>query len=97
MAAPADTSRRAETTRKARRSERAPSGGWRTIAAKELADHLGSIRFFVLLLVIAGFAALPMIFRSSELSSDAPKLSGAPALFLAFLLWNPRWMSWQLS
>ncbi len=90
MAAPADTSRRADATRKARRAERAPSGGWRTIAAKELADHLGSIRFFVLLLVIAGFAALPMIFRSSELSSDAPKLAGAPALFLALFVTAPQ-------
>src|SRR4051812_22226785 len=90
MAAPADTSRRTETTRKARRAERAPSGGWRTIAAKELADHLGSVRFFVLLLVIAGFAALPMIFRSSELSNDAPKLAGAPALFLALFVTAPQ-------
>src|SRR3954469_21082274 len=90
MAAPADTSRGVETTRKARRAERAPSGGWRTIAAKELADHLGSVRFFVLLLVIAGFAALPMIFRSSELSGDAPKLSGSPALFLALFVTAPQ-------
>ena len=52
--------------RKARRAEKAPSGGWRTIAAKELADHLGSVRFFVLLIVIAAFAALPMIFRSQR-------------------------------
>src|SRR3954447_12962135 len=90
MAAPADTPRRTEAARKARRSERAPSGGWRTIAAKELADHLGSVRFFVLLLVIAGFAALPMIFRSSELSNDAPKLAGAPALFLALFVTAPQ-------
>jgi ABC-2 type transport system permease protein len=90
MAAPADTSRRTEATRKARRSERAPSGGWRTIAAKELADHLGSIRFFVLLVVIAAAAALPMILRSNELSSDAPQLSGAPALFLALFVKAPQ-------
>ena len=86
----ADTSRRAETTRKARRAERAPSGGWRTIAAKELADHLGSVRFFVLLIVVAAFAALPMIFRSNELSSDAPQLSGVPALFLALFVTPPQ-------
>ena len=86
----ADTSRRVDTTRKARRAERAPSGGWRTIAAKELADHLGSIRFFVLLIVIAAFAALPMIFRSNELSNNAPQLSGAPALFLALFVTPPQ-------
>jgi ABC-2 type transport system permease protein len=90
MAAPADTTRRSDTSRRARRAERAPSGGWRTIAAKELADHLGSIRFFVLLFVIAAFAALPMIFRSSELSNDAPKLAGAPALFLALFVTAPQ-------
>src|SRR5262245_23608467 len=89
MAAPASTSR-AEATRKARRSERAPSGGWRTIAGKELADHLGSIRFFVLLVVIAIAAAVPMILRSNELSNDAPQLSGAAALFLALFVTPPQ-------
>ena len=40
------------TRHAARRAEKAPSGGWRTIAAKELADHLGSVRFIVLLVVV---------------------------------------------
>ena len=41
------------TVQDARRHEKAPSGGWRTIGAKEFADHLGSVRFYVLLLIIA--------------------------------------------
>jgi ABC-2 type transport system permease protein len=86
MVAPADTSRRAEASRRARRAEKAPSGGWRTIAAKEMADHLGSVRFFVLLLVVAIAAIVPLLFISSDISAQAPKLSGSPALFLALFV-----------
>jgi ABC-2 type transport system permease protein len=83
---PADASRPADTARKARRRERAPSGGWRTIAAKELADHLGSIRFIVLLLVIGVAAVVPMYFISTDISNSAPDLAGQPALFLALFV-----------
>jgi ABC-2 type transport system permease protein len=86
MAAPVDTSRRADAIRRARRAERAPSGGWRTIAAKELADHLGSVRFFVLLLVVTVAAIVPLLFISSDINSQAPTLSGTPALFLALFV-----------
>jgi ABC-2 type transport system permease protein len=87
--AAADASRPAgsSTTRTAaRRSERAPSGGWRTIAAKELADHLGSVRFIVLLLVVAVAAIVPMYFVSTDISNAAPQLAGQPALFLALFV-----------
>ena len=47
--------------RRARSSERAPSGGWRTIAAKELADHVESVRFIVLLIVVAIAAIVPIL------------------------------------
>jgi ABC-2 type transport system permease protein len=86
MAAPADTSKRTEVTRKARRAEKAPSGGWRTIAAKEMADHLASTRFFVLLLVVAVAAIVPLLFISNDISSQAPELSGTKALFLALFV-----------
>jgi ABC-2 type transport system permease protein len=86
MAAPADTSRRNEIVRKARRAEKAPSGGWRTIAAKELADHLASIRFFVLLVVVVAAAVVPLWFISGTISSQAPQLAGAPALFMALFV-----------
>ena len=68
--------------RRARTSERAPSGGWRTIAAKELADHVGSVRFIVLLIVVGIAAVVPMYFTSDAITSAAPQLAGAPALFL---------------
>jgi ABC-2 type transport system permease protein len=85
MAAPADT-QRTDATRSARRAERAPSGGWRTIAAKEFADHLGSVRFFVLLIVVAIAAIVPMYFISTDLSNSAPQVAGSPALFLALFV-----------
>jgi ABC-2 type transport system permease protein len=85
MAAPAD-SRRTELTRRARRAEKAPSGGWRTIAAKELADHLASVRFFVLLVVVAVAAVVPLLFISGDLSNRAPEVSGQRALFMALFV-----------
>jgi ABC-2 type transport system permease protein len=78
----ADTPRGAAAARRDRRSERSTSGGWRTIAAKELADHLGSVRFIVLLLVVGVAAVVPLYFTSTAISSSAPQLAGQPALFL---------------
>ncbi len=86
MATSADTPRAARPARSARRSERAPSGGWRTIAAKEFADHVESIRFVVLLIVIGIAAIIPMYFISTDISGSAPQLSGQPALFLALFV-----------
>ena len=89
MAAPADTSRPrggAASRAASRRAERAPSGGWRTIAGKEMADHLGSIRFVVLLVVVAIAAVVPMYFISSDISAAAPQLAGQPAIFLALFV-----------
>ncbi len=85
MAAPTDPPRRVDG-RRARRAERTPSGGWRTIAAKELADHLGSIRFFVLLFVVGIAAVIPMYFISSDISNAAPQVAGQPAVFLALFV-----------
>ena len=86
MAAPADTAKAADTRRAARRAERPPSGGWRTIMAKELADHLGSVRFFVLLIVVALAAIVPMYFISTDISAAAPQVAGQPALFLVLFI-----------
>jgi ABC-2 type transport system permease protein len=85
MVTSADTPRPA-STRATRRSERAPSGGWRTIAAKEFTDHVESIRFIVLLLVIGAAAIIPMYFISTDITSSAPQISGQPAVFLALFV-----------
>lgn len=74
------------TTRKARSGERAPSGGWRTIAAKELSDHLQSVRFIVLLIVIGIAAIVPMYLVSTTITANAPELAGQPALFLVLFI-----------
>ena len=86
MAAPADATRRNGTRRAARRAEKAPSGGWRTIMGKELADHLASVRFIVLLLVVGIAAIVPMYFISTDISNAAPQLAGQPAVFLALFV-----------
>jgi ABC-2 type transport system permease protein len=86
MAAPADTTRGSDARRAARRAEKAPSGGWRTIAGKELADHLESIRFVVLLIVIAIAAIVPMYFISTDITAAAPQVAGQPALFLVLFI-----------
>jgi ABC-2 type transport system permease protein len=78
----ADVSR-LDAIRRARRAERAPSGGWRTIAAKEFADHVLSIRFFVLLLIVGIASVIPLFFLTGVVSENAAVLSGRPALLLA--------------
>lgn len=84
MAAPAETAGTParKTRAEARRAERPPSGGWRTIAAKELADHIASWRFLVLLVVIAILSALPMYFTSADVQAQATVASGNPLAFL---------------
>jgi len=86
MAAPAETAGTParKTRSEARRTERAPSGGWRTIARKELADHIASWRFLVLLLVIGALSILPMYLSSNDISAVASQTNGSnPLVFLA--------------
>jgi ABC-2 type transport system permease protein len=60
-----------------------PRAGWMVIAAKEFGDHLLSIRFLVLLIVLGMAAAIPLYFAADRIRSVAPDASGAPAVFLA--------------
>ena len=61
--------------------KRSPAG-WRIVARKELADHLLSARFAVLLLVI-GLTGLAAVYAAASAIRDvAPDASGTPALFL---------------
>ena len=62
---------------------RVPHAGWRVIAAKELGDHLLSVRFIVLLVVLGLAAAIPLYFAADRIRSLAPQVSGVPAIFLA--------------
>lgn len=61
---------------------REQAGGWRVVAAKELADHLFSGRFVVLLAVL-GIATGAAVFAASGGIRDvAPNAEGITALFL---------------
>ena len=62
---------------------RVPRAGWRVIAAKELGDHLLSVRFIVLLIVLGLAAAIPLYFAADLIRAAAPQASAAPAVFLA--------------
>jgi ABC-2 type transport system permease protein len=63
--------------------DRLPQAGWRVVAAKELGDHLLSVRFVVLLIVLGLAAAIPVYFAADQIRSLAPQASGASAVFLA--------------
>jgi ABC-2 type transport system permease protein len=60
-----------------------PSAGWRVIAAKELGDHVVSVRFMVLLILLGLAAATPLYFAADQIKSLAPQATGQAAVFLA--------------
>jgi ABC-2 type transport system permease protein len=72
----------------AARLPRLPAG-WRVIAAKEIGDHVTSIRFIVLLLVVGLAAAIPLYFAADRIRSVAEAATGAPAVFLALFTIGP--------
>ncbi len=62
---------------------RVPHAGWRVIAAKEFGDHLLSVRFIVLMVVLGLAGAIPLYFAADQIRSLAPQATGVPAIFLA--------------
>ena len=63
--------------------------GWRIVATKELADHVTSIRFVILVAVVAlaGLAAIHS--ASSNIRDAASQASGTPSLFLYLFTVSP--------
>jgi ABC-2 type transport system permease protein len=57
--------------------------GWMVVASKELAETLTSIRFGVLMLLLALAAAIPVYAASGAIREAAEEASDASALFLA--------------
>lgn len=66
----------------ARVRESLPRAGWRVVAAKEFGDHLLSVRFVVLLLVLGLTTAIPLYFAAGQIRDAAPNVSGAAAAFI---------------
>lgn len=65
-----------------RAESRVPHSGWRVVAAKEFGDHILSVRFIVLLIVLGLAAAIPLFFAADRIREAAPTSSGIPAIFL---------------
>jgi len=59
-----------------------PVSGWRVVAAKELADHLLSGRFIVLMAVLGIATAAAVFAASGGIRDVAPNAQGITALFL---------------
>lgn len=66
--------------------ERRLPAGWRVVAGKELADHLQSVRFVILFVVLGLAAVVPLYFVSDEIRSAASQASGTRAIFLALFV-----------
>lgn len=56
--------------------------GWRSVAAKEVADHLLSLRLAILLLLVGLTAAGAVSATAGEIRNVAEEATGTPALFI---------------
>lgn len=72
----------------AHKRARLPAGWW-VIATKEIGDHVLSVRFAVLLIVLGLAAAIPLYFAADLIRGAAQAASGAPAIFLALFTIGP--------
>ena len=70
------------------RVRRRPAG-WTVVAGKELADHLLSVRFLILLVVLGAAALVPLYFAADAIRASASQVSGARAIFLALFVLPP--------
>jgi ABC-2 type transport system permease protein len=59
-----------------------PYAGWMVVARKEFSDHLLSIRFIVLMIVLGLAAFVPLFFAADRIRSAATDATGTPAIFL---------------
>jgi len=73
-----------------RPDERHIRPGWITIAGKELADHLLSVRLYVLLVILGIAAVIPLYFVGEDVRSAATSASGYPAIFIYLFAYPPQ-------
>lgn len=77
------------TDRPSKTDRRGPTGGWRIVARKEFADHLLSVRFVILALLI-GLAAVASAQSAADgIREAAPQAADSPALFLRLFTISP--------
>jgi ABC-2 type transport system permease protein len=88
MAARAEPRRRANARPATPDWLRRRGAGWQVVAAKELADALGSVRFLVLLAILGLAAIAPVYAAADALREAAEQVSGASAIFLALFTVN---------
>jgi len=90
MAQPTTTAAapRPESTVTERRRE-IPRAGWMVIAGKEFGDHLLSSRFYVLAIIMALAAAVPLYFLSGQIREAPTGANDYPALFIALFGLTP--------
>jgi ABC-2 type transport system permease protein len=67
-----------------------PRSGWLVVASKEFADHVLSVRFFVLLIVLGLAAGIPLFLATERIHQLASQVSGAQAVFLALFIIGPQ-------
>ncbi len=67
-----------------------PRSGWLVVAGKEFADHILSVRFFVLLIVLGLAAGIPLFLATERINELASEVSGAQAVFLALFIIGPQ-------
>ena len=67
-----------------------PRSGWLVVAGKEFADHILSVRFFVLLIVLGLAAGIPLFLATERINELASQVSGAQAVFLALFIIGPQ-------
>lgn len=56
--------------------------GWRAVARKELADHLRSVRFLLLVVLLSLSAIAAVVAAAGRLREVAPEVVGLPSVFL---------------
>jgi len=66
-----------------------PPSGWRVVAQKEIADHVSSARFYVLLLMLGAAAIVPLYFASDAIRSVASQVEDTRNAFLVLFIYAP--------
>ena len=80
---------KAKSAPKAARAAGIPAG-WRVIAAKEFADHISSIRFLGLTIILTLAAATAVYSSAGQLKAVAAGATGVPSLFLYLFFYQPQ-------